>query len=317
MNNYLSFLKGRTDSSNGFNSSEVIIEEDDLDMDELRGEIESLRGQLVMLQGSAAQNTTNSSQVCQVTEMIKMQAFYENDPELWFSIIESQFAARRIVSEKTKYMQVVANLNCATAALVKDVIKLPFVEGHYERLKAALTAIYAESATQKFQKLISKTDIGDMRPSQFLHHMKSLADDSISETLIKQLWIQRLPSASRAVLSASNDSLDNLGKMADKMWEVSDHFCVASIGGGVKAQSNGEQFAKALNKITSRLEALERKEHTSRRDATPRRFRNRSQSRQRGNSEFKDRELCWYHFKFGEKAQKCRDPCQFKSESKN
>lgn len=308
----------------GKKAAESSIASDDSDdnndtMDELKEQLRTLQSEISTLRthqnvGTSSRDQNNAqTQVYQVTEMVKMQAFYENDPELWFTIIESQFAARKITSEKTKYMQVVANLNCTTAALVKDVIKIQFVDGHYEKLKSALVAIYAESSVEKFQKLISKTEIGDMKPSQFLHHMKSLSDNTITDEFIKQLWIQRLPASSRAVLSASNDTLDNLAKMADKMWEVSDRFCVASVENGKK--SSMEKVIDALEKLTNRIGALERGEHKSRRDVTP--SRNRSKSRQRSKSEQKsEHENCWFHYKYGDKAQKCREPCNF-SKQKN
>ncbi|XP_055308018.1 uncharacterized protein LOC129572124 [Sitodiplosis mosellana] len=307
------------------------------EIDSLRDEIGSLRTQLNELQqrggeasGSQGQNSQSgqngqpnqiaqpTANVYQVTEMVKMQAFYENDPELWFTVIESQFAARKITSERTRYLQVVANLNCTTASLVKDVIKSTFAEGHYDKLKTALIAIFAESSTEKFQKLISNTEIGEMKPSQFLHHMRSLADNTISEALVKQLWIQRLPTSSRAVLSASSDALDNLAKMADKMWEVSDRFSISSVNAENGEKSVIEKLTRALERLTNKVDALERKEHVSRRDNTPHRNRNRSSSRQSTKSGGKsEHELCWYHYKYGNEAKNCREPCKYTGKSKN
>lgn len=330
MTHYFSFLTGNKKNSStneiGSEESDSNLHEEELNMDQLREEIDGLRAQLTVLQqqngnhsafgdqdGQPGQSAPSTSNVLQVTEMVKMQAFYENDPELWFTIIESQFSARKITSEKTKYLQVVGNLNCTTAALIKDIIKAPFTDGHYDKVKSALIAIYAESSTEKFQKLISKTEIGDMKPSQFLHHMKSFADSTVSEAFVKQLWIQRLPVTSRAVLSASNDDLDNLAKMADKMWEVSDRFCISSVGAEkVQEKTNIEKITMLLEKLANKVEALERKEHISRRDVTPQ--RNRSRSNGKGKSEH---ELCWFHYKYGNDAKKCREPCKYTDKSKN
>lgn len=323
MNSYLSFLKGRKIDSR--NSSSFSLEEEP-EMEELRNEVVQLRGQLAMLQGRPEHEVTDqgtsgqsyaASEVCQVTEVVKMQAFFESDPELWFSVIESQFAARRISAEKTRYMQVVANLNCTTAALVKDIIKTQFADGHYEKLKKALIAIFGESSSEKFQKLISQSEVGSMKPSQLLHHLKSLADNTISEALVKQLWIQRLPVSSRAVLSASSENLDNLAQMADRMWEVSDRFCVSSLKSEKQVPSSTD-IINALEKITDRLDALERKGRVSQRDVTPYRTRGRSPSKSRTSSAGRDdQDFCWYHAKFGKSASKCRDPCKFNTHAKN
>lgn len=322
-----SFFGKRNDLSDNENNSsdsdENQIEFNESEnMDQLRSQLQTVQAELDALrqqqqQETATQSQTGqSSQVFQVSEMVKMQAFYENDPELWFIVIESQFSARKITNEKTRYLHVVANLNCTTATKVKDVIKVPFAEGHYERLKQALIAIYAESGTEKFRKLISNAEMGDQKPSQFLHYMKSLADNTIPDEFIRKLWIQRLPSTARAVLSASTDTLENLTKMADSMWEVSDRFCVNSINSG-ESSTALDKITTALNNLTKRMETWEKKEHVSRRDTTPRGKQNQSRSSSRSAPRNKQRSdgLCWYHSKHGADAKNCRQPCDF--EQKN
>lgn len=197
-------------------------------------------------------------------------------------------------------------------------LKTPFVEGHYEKLKQTLISIYAETASEKFRKLISNADIGDKKPSQFLHYMKSLADNSIQDDFIKKLWIQRLPAASRAVLSASKDNLDDLAKMADSMWEVSDRFNVNAI----KAEKDPlelkiDKLANALEKLSQRINSIDKKEHISRRDSTPHHSRSRSKSAHSRDSSNGKHETCCFHHKYGDAAKKCREPCNFSTNSKN
>lgn len=259
--------------------------------------------------------TPNPAETMAVTQ-VKMQPFYENDPELWFTIVETQFAVRKITNEKSKYLHVVSNLNCNTANQVKDILKTPFVEGQYAKLKDTLISIYAETSTKKFRKLISGTEIGDKKPSQFLHHMKSLANEAITDEFIKKLWIQRLPATIRAVLSASTDNLDNLAKMADSMWEVSDRFCVNSVEAKDKNHvSEVDKITKLLEKLADRMSAIEKnqQQRTSRRDSTPHRSRNRSKSNNNNGSKRSDGDgLCWYHDKYGADAKSCRQPCNYK-----
>lgn len=317
---YFTFLRGKS----LLNSTQI----DDFDMmDELKREIESLKAQLTTLQNQS--NATQSGdegqtqgqqqqqqQTHHATEM-KMPSFYESEPELWFIVVESQFAARKITNEKTKFSIVVANLSCTTASQVKEVLKLPFTEGHYERLKQQLISIYAETASEKFRKLISNADIGDKKPSQFLNHMKSLADNSITDDFIKKLWIQRLPAASRAVLSASKDALDDLAKMADSMWEVSDRFNVNAIRTENPLEAKIERLASAFEKLSQRIDGIDKKEHISRRDSTPHHNRSRSKSTQSRDSDKVTHEICWFHHKYGDAAKKCREPCKYDTKSKN
>lgn len=311
----------------GNNTLESTQDDDTEAMEELKTELDSLKAQLTALQSQNQGDSSSSSnagaigqvegQIQQVTE-VKMQAFYETEPELWFIVVESQFAARKITNEKTRYSHVVANLNCSTASQVKDLLKTPFAEGHYDKLKQQLISIYAETASEKFRKLISNAEIGDKKPSQFLHYMKSLADNSITNDFIKKLWIQRLPAASRAVLSASKDELDDLAKMADQMWEVSDRFNVNAV----KVEKNPleskiDKLASALEKLSQRINNIDKKEHVSRRDSTPHHSRSRSKSTQSRDSTKETSDTCWFHRKFGDAANKCREPCKFNTQSKN
>lgn len=289
-------------------------------MDELKTEVESLKTQLATLQGQNSPPSTSAAgqvqgQIQQVTE-VKMQSFYETEPELWFIVVESQFAARKITNEKTRFSHVVANLNCTTASQVKELLKTPFAEGHYDKLKEQLISIYAETASEKFRKLISNAEIGDKKPSQFLHYMKSLADNSVTNDFIKKMWIQRLPAASRAVLSASKDDLDDLAKMADSMWEVSDRFSMNAIKVEKDPlESKIDKLASALEKLSQRINGIDKKEHVSRRDSTP--HRSRSKSTHSRDSTNETSETCWFHRKFGNAAKQCREPCNFNTNSKN
>lgn len=281
-------------------------------MEALQQQISEMQTRMQQLQNEQPLER-NQADTMAVTQ-VKMQPFYENDPELWFTIVETQFSVRKITNEKSKYLHVVSNLNCNTANQIRDILKTQFVEGQYEKLKSTLISIYAETSTEKFRKLISGTEIGDKKPSQFLHHMKSLANESITDDFIKKLWIQRLPSTIRAVLSASTDNLDNLSKMADSMWEVSDRFCINSIETKDKNHvSEMEKITKLLEKMSERISSLEKQQNqrTSRKDSTPQRNRNRSKSNNKDDKRNDDKELCWYHAKFGEDAQTCRKPCSY------
>lgn len=248
---------------------------------------------------------------------IKVPTFYETDPEMWFIVLEAQFTAKSITADKTKFAHVISNLNCQTAMQVKDILKSPYETGHYDKLKRALITIYAETATEKLRKLLSNAEMGDKKPSQFLHDMRSLADNRVGDDLIKSLWIQRLPATARAVLSAKDDDLDTLAKMADSMWEVSDRFCIAGVKTDDTVTACLEKISTTLSKLSDRMDKLERNEHKSRRDATPHRNTLRDKSKQRDQSESKkEYEQCWYHYKYGDDAKNCREPCKF-SQPKN
>ena len=74
--------------------------------------------------------------------------------------------------------------------------------------------------------VFTSEELGDRKPTQLLRQMQQLLDDSAGpqpdNSLLWELFFQRLPSHVRIVLASSGDtvSLDILADMADKMLEV-------------------------------------------------------------------------------------------------
>lgn len=268
-----------------------------------------LKAQLDRIQAmQTAQTSTNS-----VSAEIKSQPFYESDPELWFITVESQFAARKITADKTMYNHVVANLNFKAANEVKSLLKEPYVEGKYYALKKALIDAFATSATERIKQLLSNEELGDRKPSLLLSKMQQLAENAVSDEFIKSLWIQRLPETARQILSASNDTLENLAKMADRVWESAESSRVHSINEKASNSSLSLELGKLIEKLTARIEKVESNNRKTRRDSTPHKG-SRSRSKSNTKRDEETDELCWYHRTIGDDAKKCRPPC---TKSKN
>lgn len=288
---------------------------------DLTQQLATLKQQLDVVQQQNNSSSSSATNVVNAVTEVKLTAFYENDPELWFSIIEAQFESRKITSERSKYFHVVSHLSSSIAQQVKNVISTGFADGKFEQLKQALITTYAETATEKFEKLISNESLGDMKPSLALNKIKALASNTVTEDFIKKLWLKRLPQSIKQVLSASSDPLDNLSQMADKMWEVTDRGTICGVEKGNSLDKTLQSIQQQLQKMANRLNAIENN-RTSRRDSTPHRSRNRSQSSKRTNDtndksegDATDSEMCWYHRKMGERAKRCRSPCTFDSKN--
>lgn len=61
-----------------------------------------------------------------------------NDPVLWFHTIESQFASRKISKDNSMYNHIVGNLDERAAQTVASIIKEPYADGKYNKIKKAL-----------------------------------------------------------------------------------------------------------------------------------------------------------------------------------
>lgn len=248
---------------------------------------------------------------------VKPPNFWKNKPKLWFIQLEAQFANSSIIQDLTKYNTVVAALDENVLDFVIDILTDPPVSNKYEALKNALLTRLTDTEESRIKKLLTDMDLGDKRPSDLLRQMKGLAGNAISEDVVKSLWLQRLPQQAQAILAISKDPLDNIAEMADKI------ICVYNT-------SEAFTITKALNPAISsnltatvdrRIEALEASIASLHEKFEKFTFHNRARSgsrhsrngasRSRSNSA--KRKYCWYHFKFGENAKKCTQPCAFKT----
>lgn len=228
-------------------------------MAEADDQLSALQQQITDLQHQldSSQFTDARESHVESVSMVKTQPFSKEQPHLWFLLLEAQFAARKITSERTMYNSTLSNLSTEVALQVESIIASPYEEGKYNSLKEALQRAYSISSTEKFQKLVSKEELGDQKPSHLLQRLRSYADKSVGDDFIKKLWLNRLPNTTRIVLATSTDTLDKLAIMADTIHENSDGFSVNAVSSRERQSlseviSNlSEQVAKLTAKVSS------------------------------------------------------------------
>ncbi|GFR16795.1 uncharacterized protein TNCT_7301 [Trichonephila clavata] len=59
-----------------------------------------------------------------------------------------------------------------------------------------------------------------MKPSQLLQKLKTVATSDISESIIKTLWLEKLPESIKNNLVVSDENLGKLAVMADKISDM-------------------------------------------------------------------------------------------------
>lgn len=246
-------------------------------------------------------------EICRVAARIP--PFNQTRPDLWFKQIESQFHVAGISQDDSKYHIVVGHIDGTAIEPIADLITNPPTVDKYNTLKTRLLAEYQDSDQKKLKKLLMDIELGDRRPMQLLKKMKELAGNSMTDDVVKSLWLQRLPSNIRAIVSAVTGDSMQMAIVADKIFEVTDFGTVAEV-----AYKDREENA-ATNRMQQQIDELTNKlakfQHRQRSRSRARGERDRSKSKQR---EF---ENCWYHFRYGDRATKCREPCNFKKNSGN
>ncbi|GFT70700.1 uncharacterized protein NPIL_160321, partial [Nephila pilipes] len=173
---------------------------------------------------------------------VKPPIFWRNKPKLWFLQLEAQFANSGISQDATKYNIVVAALDENVLDFVVDILSNPPENEKYDTLKKAL--------------LNRLTDTEESR-------------------LTVTAKVTRLPQQTQAILTISNDTLDKIAEMADKIIAVysSSEICqVKKVGSLPNSASSFDRYK--LDVLQADIAAL-----TKKFDEFSRNTRSRSKSR--------------------------------------
>lgn len=251
-----------------------------------------------------------------------MPPFWPEEPAVWFAQIEGQFSISNINNDHTKFFYVVGQLEPQYASEVKDVILNPPETGRYDKLKSELIKRLSASQERKLQQLLTHEELGDRKPSQFMRHLQNLAGPTVPEHLIRQIWSNRLPTNIQTIIaSQTSSSLESVAELADKINDIASP--ALQVAGASSSSQPGS--VSALETIARKVDVLTKQVHDLRTNSRPRnrgdynannrgaRFRGRSKSRSKSRQRPDDHPHCWYHFQYGAQAQKCREPCSFKS----
>ncbi|XP_047984421.1 uncharacterized protein LOC125224944 [Leguminivora glycinivorella] len=259
-------------------------------------------------------STTDSSDVCKVG--MRLPPFWPEDPEIWFSQVESSFDVAGINTDLTKYNYIVSQLDRQYAKEVRDVITNPPATDRYKKLKSELISRLSNTTEKQIQQLLHHEELGERKPSQFLRHLQALAANRISDDVLRLMWTNRLPVTVQTVLAGHPDaSMDIIVDLADRVYDIGPRCACSSH----VASASSEQPGSSNDALAREIAALRREVRDLKMDrgggrSRPRdRSRSRRQSRSstRSQSSYRKFPVCWYHSRHGENASKCLQPCDY------
>lgn len=241
---------------------------------------------------------------------VKLPDFWKTDPAMWFAQAEAQFHLAKIVNDETKFYHIVAKVDQSVICHIADLVAAPPAENKYKTVKDRLIARFALSAESRFEQLLGAHDLGDMRPTHLLAKMRELSTGlGVDNNLLKMIFIQRLPANIRPILTCHDGTIEKLAEMADKITDASNGHssAVAVVNNEPTSNNSGEKkLAEQIELLTAEI----------RRMKVPNPERGRSFSRNRSGSRSSSRSgMCWYHRKYGNDAQRCREPCSWSSKN--
>ncbi|XP_013163407.1 PREDICTED: uncharacterized protein LOC106114667, partial [Papilio xuthus] len=250
-----------------------------------------------------------SAHVCKVG--IRIPPFWPEEPEIWFAQVEGQFSIAGITSDSTKFNYAIGQLGNLYSKEVKDLIINPPSTNKFEKLKTELIKRLTASKEKKLTQLLMHEEMGDRKPSQFLRHLESLGGSQISTDFLKTVWVSRLPTGIQTVLAGQTST--TIEEMADIADRINDLVPSTPQVASTSRQSENVDLAKEIAALRKEVQQLALRQRSGR-SSSRSRPRDRQHSSSGSQSRYRRYPVCWYHFKFADKATKCCPPCNFKSE---
>ena len=253
---------------------------------------------------------------------MKLPPYWAPDPQVWFAQVEAQFSTRRITSENAKYAYVVSALSPDIAQEVRDLLITKPATKPFTTLKAALVARTSESEQRRLQQLLTEEELGDRKPTQLLRRMKQLLGDRVLEdTILRQLFVQRMPTNVQQILASSSEALDvtQVAELADRILAVTSPSLVNAVTAQPQLPNTSiQRLQEDVQRLTKQVSALTtqlRERSRSRGRSTQRYGRGQTQRNDSPAPAASSDDECWYHRTFGDDARRCRPPCRRQSSS--
>ncbi|XP_049886613.1 uncharacterized protein LOC126381363 [Pectinophora gossypiella] len=243
---------------------------------------------------------------------VRIPPFWAEDPLMWFSQIEYQFKLANISADETKFYYVSSNLEPQYAREVRDIISNPPATNKYDKFKAELIKRLSVSNEKKIKQLLMHEELGDRKPSQFLRHLMALAGPDVPSDFLITIWTSRLPlNVQTAIATQKGASTDKLTELADVVYEMAPP--TPQVASSSSANSEMAQQISELTRQVALLTQHISRTGRARSQTRNRRNNNRSKSRSRPRQPPQDHPHCFYHYTYGAKANKCKQPCSFQS----
>lgn len=282
----------------------------------------------------------NQNSVGSNLNKFKLPHFNNADPVNWFLSVDFIFAQNGVDTEAGKFSALLQHLENEQLRHIYSVIQSER-DDKYTEAREKLTKALGKSMEEQLDMLVRGAGVSqETKPSLILQLMQNSGLFVNNDKLLRGMWLQRLPISSQQILGMNQSlSLTQTAEMADYLYTIEKtrgtpqvHAIQSSISNPNLPQNTGnntnQYLVTVISKLTEQVAALEarfnefnvsavenRRSHTRpsrNRSPTPNFRHSRSHSRQR-NQLYNG--LCWYHFQFGDKANKCYGGCKLSSSS--
>lgn len=242
----------------------------------------------------------------------QLQGYSSNNIESWFIRLEAFFKLQNVTNDGEQFSITIIHLDERLYDESFEIINNPPLNNKFKSLKDVILSKFSTSSISRLEQLASGIKLGDSKPSHLLSKLQR-TNVTQDNNIIRDFWLQRLPSTARAVLagmirSKPDISFTELSLVAD---EIVDSIKNGNNNVSEISEEPEVNAIRTTGPVNDRLSKLE--ESISRIEKSLKTLSNVKQQNTQQNSNTST--LCWYHFKFGNNAKQCRQPCTFHSKN--
>jgi hypothetical protein len=145
------------------------------------------------------------------TTQVKLCPYDEEEPHIWFRLIEAQFAAAGIKSQKLKYANALASLPKQVFQNILDTLDVCNESDQpFDGLKDALLGQFRKSKWQSYFELLHlPVEMQGLRPSVLMGKLKQHLPPGVSPDtdLFLAMFLIHLPPSMREAVGAGNHKI--------------------------------------------------------------------------------------------------------------
>lgn len=290
---------------------------------------------------------------------VNLPTFDATNPQHWLRMSIYAFKAYNVTDEQQKYYLMIGALPSHIQMDAADNVK-PDLPNSFKTLCDYITKITSIPTEKRIKTLLSDTQMGDRKPSQFLRYLRELIGSEADgdSTFVRSIFLDRLPKKITMIIAPPPEqSLDSIAEIADRISLYSHVYAesstIASISSrnsevapfvptpkenfgisignlndsinalkiesrsfGSQLNAMQQQINSLITNFNSSMNLLQRQMSNLQPQNRDRAYKSRSTSRSRDETTL-NRNLCFYHTKFGDRATKCVNPCSWNNSNQN
>jgi hypothetical protein len=159
------------------------------------------------------------------TTQVKLCPYDEEEPHIWFRLIETQFAVAGIRSQKLKYANALASLPKQVLRNILDTLDVcNDSDEPFNHLKITLLGQFGKRKWQSYFELLRlPMEMHGLKPSALMGKLKQHLPPGVSpdNNLFLAMFLIRLPPSMReAVEAGSHRTAAAMVKAADALWDA-------------------------------------------------------------------------------------------------